>query len=59
LNAGIGYFDNFENISIKQHKDILQTNLISPIIFTSIFLDKIQSGIIFIGSISSKKSGKF
>lgn len=59
LNAWIGYFDKFENISIKEHKEILNTNLISPIIFTSLFLNKIKSGIIFIWSVSSKKSSKF
>ncbi|MGE4443402.1 MAG: SDR family NAD(P)-dependent oxidoreductase [Candidatus Altimarinota bacterium] len=59
LNAGVGYFDTFKNISLEEHKEIIQTNLLSPIIFTSIFLDKIKSGIIFIGSISSKKSGKY
>lgn len=59
LNAWVGYFDTFKNISLEEHKEIIQTNLLSPIIFTSIFLDKIKSWIIFIGSISSKKSGKF
>lgn len=59
LNAWVGYFDTFKNISLEEHKEIIQTNLLSPIIFTSIFLDKIKSWIIFIGSISSKKSGKY
>ncbi len=59
LNAWVWYFDTFKNISLEEHKEIIQTNLLSPIIFTSIFLDKLKSWIIFIGSISSKKSGKF
>lgn len=59
LNAWVGYFDTFKNISLEEHKEIIQTNLLSPIIFTSIFLDKLKSWIIFIGSISSKKSGKY
>jgi len=59
LNAWVWYFDEFKNISLQEHKEILNTNLISPIILTSMFLDKIKSWIIFIWSISSKKSGKF
>ncbi len=59
LNAWVWYFDTFKNISWEEHKEIIQTNLLSPIIFTSIFLDKIKSWIIFIWSISSKKSGKY
>lgn len=59
LNAWVGYFDKFKNISLEEHKEIIHTNLLSPILLTSIFLDKIQSWIIFIGSISSKKSGKY
>lgn len=59
LNAWIWYFDKFENISLNEHKEIINTNLISPIILTSIFLDKIKSWIIFIWSVSSKKSSKF
>lgn len=59
LNAWVWYFDNFEKISVNDHKKILNTNLLSPIILTHLFLDKIKSWIIFIWSISSKKSGKF
>lgn len=59
LNAWVWYFDKFENISINEHKEIINTNLLSPIIFTSLFLNKIKSWIIFIWSISSKKSWKF
>lgn len=59
LNAGVWYFDHFENISLNEHKEIIQTNLLANIIFTHIFSKKITSGIIFIWSISSKKSGKF
>lgn len=60
LNAGIGYFDNFKNISIEQNKEILETNLISPILLTNLLLNsaKIKSGIIFIWSIAGKKSAK-
>lgn len=59
LNAWVWYFDEFKNISLQEHTEIINTNLLSPIILTNIFLDKIKSWIIFIGSISSKKSGKF
>jgi uncharacterized protein len=59
LNAGIGYFDTFQNIEIENHKEIIQTNLLSPMILTHLFLDKITSWIIFIWSVSSKKSGKY
>ncbi|MDD5770405.1 MAG: SDR family NAD(P)-dependent oxidoreductase [Candidatus Gracilibacteria bacterium] len=59
INAGVGYFDKFEKINLKEHKEILNINLISPIILTSLLLDKINCGIIFIGSVSSKKSAKF
>ena len=52
LNAWVGYFDRFENISLKEHKEIIQTNLLANIIFTHIFSKKITSGIIFIWSIS-------
>lgn len=60
LNAGIGYFDNFKNISIEENKNLLETNLISPILLTSLLLkeNKIKSGIIFIWSIAGKKSAK-
>lgn len=59
LNAWVWYFDEFKNISLQEHAEIINTNLLSPIILTNIFLDKIKSWIIFIWSISSKKSGKF
>ncbi len=59
LNAGVWYFDRFENISLDKHREIIQTNLLSNIIFTHIFSKKITGWIIFIWSISSKKSGKF
>lgn len=59
LNAWIWYFDKFENISLDNHKEIIDTNLISPIILTSLLLDKIKTWIIFIWSISGKKSAKF
>jgi hypothetical protein len=60
LNAGIGYFDNFKNISIEENRNLLETNLISPILLTSLLIkeNKIKSGIIFIWSIAGKKSAK-
>lgn len=59
INAWVWYFDLFSNISIDNHKEIIDINLTSPIILTSLLLEKIKCGIIFIGSISSKKSWKF
>ncbi len=59
INAWVWYFDKFENILLEEHKEIINTNLISPILLTSLLLDKIKSWIIFIWSVSSKKSGKF
>lgn len=59
LNAWVWYFDSFQNIKLIEHSEIINTNLLSPILASSIFLPKIKKWIIFIGSISSKKSGKF
>lgn len=59
INAWIWYFDEFENISINQSKEIINTNLIAPIILTNLLLNKIKKWIIFIWSVSSKKSWKF
>lgn len=59
LNAWVWYFDHFKNISLSEHQEQIQTNLLSPIILTSLLIWKIQKWIIFIGSVSSKKSGKF
>lgn len=56
LNAWIWYFDNFKNITINEHKEIIEINLISKIILTHLLLDKIKKWIIIIWSISSKKS---
>ncbi len=58
-NAGVGFFDKFEKISLSEHMQQIQTNLLSPILLTSLLRSKIQKGIIFIWSISSKKSGKY
>jgi len=58
LNAWVWYFDNFSNLSIKQHKEIINTNLLSNIILTSLLKDKINKWIIFMWSHSSKKSQK-
>ncbi len=58
LNAWIWFFDNFENISIENHINTIQTNLISPVVLTHILYKKIKKWIIIIWSISSKKSSK-
>lgn len=60
LNAWIWHFDNFKNISIEDNKALLETNLISPILLTSLLLkeNKIKAGIIFIWSLAGKKSMK-
>lgn len=61
INAGVGYFWEFENIAENQHQEMLETNLLSPISFLHKLLKqkKIKTWIIFIGSIASKKSMKF
>ena len=59
INAWVWYFDTFQNISIDEDKEIIETNLISPIILTKLLLPKIKQWIIFIWSISSKKSWSF
>lgn len=59
INAWVWYFDAFQNISIDEDKEIIETNLISPIVLTKILLPKIKKWIIFIWSISSKKSWSF
>jgi short-subunit dehydrogenase len=61
INAGVGYFWEFKNITENQHQEILETNLLSPICFLHKLLKqkKIKTWIIFIGSIASKKSMKF
>jgi short-subunit dehydrogenase len=59
LNAWVWYFDHFANISLWEHKEQIETNLLSPILLTSLLISKVKKWIIFIGSVSSKKSGKF
>jgi short-subunit dehydrogenase len=59
LNAWVWYFDHFEKIWLSEHQEQIQTNLLSPILLTSLLIWKIKKWIIFIGSVSSKKSGKF
>lgn len=61
INAWVWYFDKFENISIEQNKEIIETNLLSPILLINILLssNKINKWIIFIGSLAWKKSMKF
>lgn len=59
LNAWVWYFDQFEKISLWEHQEQIQTNLLSPILLTSLLIWKIKKWIIFIGSVSSKKSGKY
>ncbi len=58
INAGIWYFDKFENISIEKHKETIETNLTSPILLLQLLLQekKIKKWIIFMGSIAGKKS---
>lgn len=59
LNAWIGFFDRFENISLEDHIKVIETNLIANIKLCYKLLKKIEKGIIFIGSISSKKSAGY
>jgi short-subunit dehydrogenase len=61
LNAGIWYFDEFENISEQDHERILDLNLKSPILLTQKLLPFLaeKSSIIFIGSVCSKKFMKY
>jgi len=59
LNAGVGYFDAFLNISPETYREMTLTNLLSPIILTHILLPKIKKGIIGIGSHAGKKSLKY
>lgn len=61
LNAGVWYFDKFENISLEENEEILNTNLLSPIQLTSLLLknNSINKWIVFIWSVASKKSMKF
>lgn len=61
LNAGIWFFDEFENISQQDHEKMLDLNLKSPIILTQKlfpFLEE-KAKIIFIGSVCSKKFMKY
>ncbi|MCD5382812.1 SDR family oxidoreductase [Candidatus Gracilibacteria bacterium] len=62
LNAGIGYFENFETMQNEEIFEILQVNLLANIFLVKFFLDEklIKKGgkIIFIGSKASKKFGK-
>lgn len=61
LNAGIWFFDEFENISQHEHEKILDLNLKSPIILTQKLLPFLEekARIIFIGSVCSKKFMKY
>lgn len=57
LNAGVWYFWNYEDISPEKYKEIINLNLLSPILFLQKlfpFLEK-KAKIIFIWSISGKK----
>lgn len=56
LNAWIWYFDKFQNISLENHIEVLNTNLISNIKLVYKLINKINIWVIFIWSISSKKS---
>lgn len=61
INAWVWYFDKFENISIEENKEIIETNLLSPILLINILLsaNKINKWIIFIWSVVWKKSMKY
>jgi len=61
INAWVWYFDNFENISLEENKEIIETNLLSPILLINLLLKdkKINKWIIFIWSIVWKKSMKY
>ncbi|MCP4522856.1 MAG: SDR family NAD(P)-dependent oxidoreductase, partial [Candidatus Gracilibacteria bacterium] len=61
LNAGVGYFDNFENIPLSDYEYLLQLNLHAPIGLTHALLPFLseKAKIIFIGSICSKKFMKY
>lgn len=58
LNAWVWFFDKFENISLENHIKIINTNLIWNISLVHKLLDKINVWIIFMWSLSSKKSQK-
>lgn len=61
LNAGIWFFDEFENISQQDHERILDLNLKSPILLTQKLLPFLseKARIIFTWSICSKKFMKY
>lgn len=61
INSWVWYFDKFENIDNSKHKEIINTNLLSPILLINLLLKnkKINKWIIFIWSIAWKKSMKF
>lgn len=61
INAGVWYFWTFEDIEEDKNSEILEINLVSPIIFVHklLGLDKIKKWIIFIGSYAWKKSMKY
>jgi len=61
VNSWVWYFDKFENIDSFKHKEIINTNLLSPILLTNLLLKskKINKWIIFMWSIAWKKSLKF
>lgn len=58
LNAWIWFFDKFENISLENHIKTINTNLIWNISLIHKLFNKINIWIIFIWSLSSKKSQK-
>jgi short-subunit dehydrogenase len=60
LNSWVWYFDSFEKIDIENHIEIIETNLLSPILLSNLLLrdKKIKKWIIFIWSIAWKKSMK-
>ena len=56
LNAGIGYFDNFTEISSEQDKEMIQVNLRANIFLIKRLLSMISSKakLVFIGSVAGK-----
>lgn len=60
INSWVWYFDSFENIDIREHREIIETNLLSPILLSNLLLKdkKIKKWIVFIWSVAWKKSMK-
>lgn len=61
INAWVWYFWNFSEIDEEKNKEILEINLLSPLLFIHKFLkqDTIKKWVIFMGSYAGKKSMKY